>query len=627
MDQELTGYEIRWRNPKNHEEGRVVVITYKIREGNPIYFGGYSLEHVPKRLNQELNPPERVRPKKEQLKPVYTPEMLLGFLEYGNDYLAEIFDETRYFRDRGSMQDAYARQGYVFAQIQPQKIDFKLENDVLERYASCKKIETAQTADQKKCQEEANWLPLAQLRELLHENPQLTGKPLRHIHFSVSENTLAYVENIIIRGNEKTKEYVIRREILIKEGQLFNSALVTISRQRLINLQYFSEVNLQMRPGSAQDKMNIVFEVKEQPTGIIRMGGTYGVNSGFALNMELGENNLQGTGQSISGGMNYGPNQRRLNVNWNEPWFYERCEDDSGPFWKQKQKAFDESPNLDQILVLAETLQNNHTEIGNAIRQYVTQAQAGDRTSKNDVQTIDRIKQRIRELLARKVWQEETCFRTAPKPWSLGIGASFTTSNHEAQAIQNSAVVETAAYEIHSFGLSAGTSHALGNYWSHYHRYNPQWSVVSNPSALAPDRYFILERQGAQFQSTLVNGLFYSDLDNSFTPTSGQRNRFEMGITGSIMGGDDHFNRYTISGSHYWWWFDFGLGGLFVNKNLRRWRIVQELTFSATFTQETYALHKKQDKEINPFIDTNDVLYLGGPGSRQYGRLRGYAPH
>ena len=623
IDEELTGYEIRWFNPKKPEKGRVVVITYKLIEGKIIYFGGNSVEHIPERLNQELNPPERVKPKKEQLQPLYDPKVLLSLLEFSNDYIGDIFDETRYFRDRASMQDAYARQGYVYAQILPQPINFTLDKASLDRYEECKKLGKAKNAKEKLCKWEAEKLDLKKLRERLEANPKLATLPMRHIHYTISENNLAYVENIIIRGNEKTKEYVIHREILIKEGQLFNSSLVTLSRQRLLNLQYFSEVNLQMRPGSNSSKMNIVFDVKEQPTGNIQLGGTYGVQSGFLLNMKLGENNLNGTGQRVEGSLNYGPNERSLGANWSEPWFYESCEKDTAPFWKEKQKAFNESSNLSSILVLSNTLQNTNAKLDKEIHAYAEKISKGKDTV--SIEQLDKIKQYIRVLLASKVWEEERCYRSVPLPWSLNMGISLATHNFTADALNVGPVVEAAEYQINVLGLSIGTSHALGNYWSHYHSYSPQWSAVTDPSALSLDSYFIQERQGTQFQSSIRNGLVYSNLDNSFTTTSGQRNRFEVEVVGSFLGGDDHFNRYSISGSYYWWWFDLSFGGFFINKKLRKWRIVQEFTMSATFTQETRPVYNKQDKETNPFFNVNDRLLLGGPGQRRLGRLRGYS--
>ena len=169
-----------------------------------------------------------------------------------------------------------------FAQIQPQNIEFNLDSETLNKFEDClkQKVESA-------CSKKASYLDIPKLRKWLKENPGEKGRPMRHIHFVISENNLAYVESVIIKGNEKTQDYVIARNILVKEGQLFNSTLVSISRQKLINTQFFREVNLQMRPGSDQSKMVIVFEVKEQATGNIQVGGTYSILNRFCFEHEI----------------------------------------------------------------------------------------------------------------------------------------------------------------------------------------------------------------------------------------------------------------------------------------------------------------------------------------------------
>ena len=626
MDPEATGYEIRWKNPNKKEEGRVVVLSYKVIEGDIKYYAGYSLEHLPARINRKLNPPERPIKSKSQLTPIYSPELLLDIVGYSKNDIGDSFNENRYFQDRSSMQEAYARQGYVFAQIRPRTIDFTLDAKTLSLYEKCLKRKRARGASQKKCREDAKHLHLKELREWLEKYPSASGRPMRHVHFQVSENNLAYVEGVIIRGNKKTKEHVIRREIIIKEGQLFNSDLVNLSRQKLINLQYFSEVNLQMRPGSTQNQMYIVFEVKEQPTGNISVGGSYGFGAGaggFSLNMKLGENNLQGTGVAISGTLEYGQRRRGLSLRWYEPWFYESCEDDTGPFWKHKQKAFDEARNLDNILLLSHNLQNEYEELGQDIRDYIVKLK-----KESDIRDMDRIKLYIRQRLKEYVSKEEECFRRYPRPWSLGIEAGIYSETRatrsDQSALQDASLSGSSEYQRNIYSLGFSTSHILGPRWSHYHEYNPSWIDISSPDSLAPDSLFLRERQGLQFHSSLINGLRYSTIDNTLNPTSGLRQRFEVELVGGYLGGNDHFNRYTFSSAYYLWWFDFSFGGLFHNRNLRRWRVAQEFTFRATFTEEREPVYEKQDPDINPHLKDVYKLYLGGAGRRTYGRLRGY---
>ena len=616
LDPELTGYEIRWKDTSKPEKGRVVVVTYKVLEGDLKYFGGYSIEYNYKNINREFNPIERETNDPKKITPIYTAENLLDNLTLNYTNIGDYFDENKYFQDRGVLQESYARQGYVFAQIQPQNIEFNLDNETLNKFDDClkQKVESA-------CSKKASYLDIPKLRKWLKENPGEKGRPMRHIHFVISENNLAYIESVIIKGNEKTQDYVIARNILVKEGQLFNSTLVSISRQKLINTQFFREVNLQMRPGSDQSKMVIVFEVKEQATGNIQVGGTYSILTGFALNMKLGDNNYSGTGQILSGGVDYGPNRRSLNVSWNEPWFYEKCNKIKGSFWRNKQQAFDKADSKAEIISIANSLENTNEiykkRILNLIKKY---------DDEDSLFTLDLIKQRIRDTLAEKVLPEENCFRAYPTPWSFGV--SFFVDSYK-QILSSIEVGATTVYNsaqvlTNRIGTSFSTSHPINHFWSNYHSFTPSFTSVTQPSALAPDSLFLRARQGLQFQSSLRNGLVYSSIDNTFSPTSGFRQRLELEVVGGALGGDDHFNRFIFSSTYYFSWFDFTFNGRIPNKELRMWKIVQEFSFSATLTQETKPVYNTQDSLVNPYYENYDKLYLGGPGTREYGRLRGY---
>ena len=113
------------------------------------------------------------------------------------------------------MQEAYARRGYIFAQIEPQITNFDLKEETLKNYENCLNTKNPKSRKKKDCKETAGRLNLKLLRQHLKDNPEHKGLTLRHIHFRVRENNLAYVENIIIRGNDKTQTEVIRREILL----------------------------------------------------------------------------------------------------------------------------------------------------------------------------------------------------------------------------------------------------------------------------------------------------------------------------------------------------------------------------------------------------------------------------
>ncbi|HNN76000.1 MAG TPA: POTRA domain-containing protein [Leptospiraceae bacterium] len=617
LDPTGTGYEIRWRSPTKPELGRVVVVTYKLIEGDIRYFGGYSLEFDNDALNEELNPRERPR-KNPKPQPVFRKEDLLASMEFSDNDVGDLFDEGKYFRDRTLIQESYSTQGYVFSQVQPGFVNFSLTEETIKKYKNCKTIANPANDLERKCKKESEWLPLQAMEDHLKKHPEERGRVLRHVHYTVRENNLAYIENIIVKGMVKTQERVIRRELLVKEGHLFNSALVNRSREKIYNLGYFKEVNLQMRPGSDDQKLNLIIDVQEQPTGTISLGGGYGTQSGFSVFTEVGENNLNGTGQKISGKLQYGPLTKQISFQWTDPWIYEACDDSTGSFWRNKQKQFDGAADGESIEKIAASLQNNYSEIGKIIRGY-TESVKSDKS----IEALDLTKVKIRRLLRKFVADEEECYRSIPRPWALSLYASYATETIRASSLRisddSNDLFEGSQYEVSSVGVGAGISHTFWLNWAHYHRYSPQWSIASRPTSLAENEILRRVGLGWQFKSALTNGLIYDTRDNVFNPTQGLNLDMSVEFVGQMLGGQDHYNQYTINGKYYMWWFDYTFGGLFRKQALKRWRVVSEFRASATFTHETAPFRGHQNKEINPFIEPQDKLFLGG-----YESLRGY---
>ena len=620
IDPTATGYEIRWLNPSRPQEGRVVVITYKIIEGDIRYFGGYSIEHDPAFINQELNPPERRATKPDDLRPIFKTGEVMNLFEFSPFDVGNVFDEGKFFRDRGLLQELYAQRGYVFAHVQPIYVTYVLDQKTIDDYRACLAEEEPATETDRRCKEEAGWIDLDQADQRLKEHPEDAGHVLRHVHFVIRENRLAYIENIIIKGMVKTQESVIRRELLVKEGQLYNSALVNRSREKLINLGYFKEVNLQMRPGSDDQKMNLIIDVKEQPTGTVSMGGGYGTASGFSIFLEGGETNLNGTGQRISGKFQYGPISSTVSASWTDPWFFEACDETTGMFWRNKQKAFDEARDFQAIVQESRELRNDYESYGQAIRDMVDEA-GEDRS----IESLDRVKSRIRGLLYDFVAYEEGCSRTMPRPWALSLSTFYqktkvdNSSNSIRISDDSNDFFEGSSYEITSVGVGIGLSHTFLVNWAHYHRYSPSWSEASRPTSLVNNDILKRTKLGWQFKSSLTNGIIYDTRDNVFNPTTGFNMDLSIETVGQMLGGDDHYNQYQISMKGYWWWFDYTLGGVFRKNSLRKWRVVQEVRFSGVFTHEMAPYHKSQNKEVNPYIEVYDKLTLGG-----YETVRGY---
>jgi outer membrane protein insertion porin family len=141
------------------------------------------------------------------------------------------------------------------------------------------------------------------------------------IVFVVEEGARAYIERINIRGNTRTRDYVIRREFDIAEGDAYNRVLVDRAERRLKNLNYFKTVKITNEPGSASDRVILNVEVEEQSTGEFSVAGGYSTSDGFVAEVSVGERNLLGRGQIARAAVTYGQRSRGIEVSFGEPFF------------------------------------------------------------------------------------------------------------------------------------------------------------------------------------------------------------------------------------------------------------------------------------------------------------------
>ena len=141
------------------------------------------------------------------------------------------------------------------------------------------------------------------------------------VAFVVDEGVRAYIERINIRGNTRTREYVIRREFDISEGDPYNRALIDRAERRIKNLNYFKNVKITNEPGSAPDRVVVNVDVEEQSTGDFSVMGGYSTADGFMGQVSISERNLLGTGRFARASLTYGQYIRGVELNFVEPYF------------------------------------------------------------------------------------------------------------------------------------------------------------------------------------------------------------------------------------------------------------------------------------------------------------------
>lgn len=132
----------------------------------------------------------------------------------------------------------------------------------------------------------------------------------------------AYVRRIEFRGNTKTEDEVLRREMRQMEGSSANNALIDSSKVRLERLGFFKEVSVENVPvPGVNDQIDVVYSVEEQPSGSIGASIGYAQGYGTILGANLSENNFLGSGRQLSVGINRSTYQESVNLSFTEPYF------------------------------------------------------------------------------------------------------------------------------------------------------------------------------------------------------------------------------------------------------------------------------------------------------------------
>lgn len=144
------------------------------------------------------------------------------------------------------------------------------------------------------------------------------------IMFMINETPRAFVERIDIRGNVRTLDKVVRREMALVEGDPFNRTKLAKSEQGIKDLGYFESVTVTPIQGSAQDKTIIDVEVAEQSTGELSIGAGFSTTEGPLADISLRERNLLGRGQDLLLSATVAGERTEFNLAFTEPYFLDR---------------------------------------------------------------------------------------------------------------------------------------------------------------------------------------------------------------------------------------------------------------------------------------------------------------
>lgn len=149
------------------------------------------------------------------------------------------------------------------------------------------------------------------------------------ITYHVTKGKLVHINRIVIEGNTKTRDNVIRRELNVTEGELYNAIKIKQSRNKINRLGFFEELNIipqrvdYEKPLSEDaDMMDMLIKVKERPTGFLTFGVGYSSVDQFLGSLQISQNNLFGKGQKLMGKLQIGTKSQEYDISFLEPWLF-----------------------------------------------------------------------------------------------------------------------------------------------------------------------------------------------------------------------------------------------------------------------------------------------------------------
>jgi outer membrane protein insertion porin family len=157
----------------------------------------------------------------------------------------------------------------------------------------------------------------AQVNPVTHVNPDEKNVDVALI---VTKGPPVYFNRVVVAGNNKTRDNVVRRELFATEQELFSGTKITQSRNALQRTGYFEDVQLTTKKTDQPDTVDLHVDVKEGPTGTFTLGAGFSSGDGFLFNAAVSEKNLAGRGQGVRGNFSIGSSRQDYIFSFTEPY-------------------------------------------------------------------------------------------------------------------------------------------------------------------------------------------------------------------------------------------------------------------------------------------------------------------
>lgn len=139
------------------------------------------------------------------------------------------------------------------------------------------------------------------------------------VNYHINKGTLVYVNRITVKGNDRTRDKIIRREMTLDESDIYDATAIKKSTARLKRLNFFEDVSISPEPTDEDDTMNVIVEVKEKSTGTFSIGAGYSSVDSLMFMAEVSQNNFLGRGQHVALQANVGGTNTRYSFKFTEP--------------------------------------------------------------------------------------------------------------------------------------------------------------------------------------------------------------------------------------------------------------------------------------------------------------------
>lgn len=143
------------------------------------------------------------------------------------------------------------------------------------------------------------------------------------VTYDIQKGSKVYFGRIEVLGNAKTRDKVIRRELIVQEGQLYSKKKLDLSRQRVQRLGFFENVELTTQRADRDDVINVEVKVTERPTGTFQAGAGFSSAENLLVNAQVSQNNLFGRGQTLSFQFQWSTLRTMFNLRFSEPYLFD----------------------------------------------------------------------------------------------------------------------------------------------------------------------------------------------------------------------------------------------------------------------------------------------------------------